>query len=44
MTDGNSDTPIVTQAIDYTDFPLDEVTLWLVRGGPTWTLMLPSEY
>lgn len=44
MTDGNSDTPIVTQAIDYTDFLLDEVALWLVRGGPTWTLMLPTEY
>ncbi len=43
LTDGNGDTAIVTQEIAFTDFPLDEVTLWLVRGE-AWTLMLPGEY
>ena len=31
---------LATQAISITDFPLEEVSLWLVDG----TLMLPSEY
>lgn len=44
MTDGNTNKPIVEQVIDYTDFPLSEIQLWLVGGGDTWTLMLPSEY
>ena len=44
MTDGNSSTPIITQALDYTDFPLDEITLWLVASGNHWVLMLPQEY
>ena len=44
MTDGNSDVPIITQALDYTDFPLDEITLWLIASGDHRVLMLPSEY
>ena len=44
MTDGNSTTPIITQSLDYTDFPLDAITLWLVATGNHWVLMLPSEY
>lgn len=44
MTDGNSTKPIITQELDYTDFPLAEITLWLVASGKTWVLMLPSEY
>jgi hypothetical protein len=44
MTDGNSSTPIITQALTYTDFPLDEITLWLVSDGDYRVLMLPSEY
>lgn len=31
---------LVTQTLDYTDFPLDEVSLWLIDG----ILILPSEY
>ena len=31
---------VCVQGIPYTDFPLDEITLWLVDG----TLMLPGEY
>jgi hypothetical protein len=44
MTDGNSSTPIITQALDYTDFPLDEIAMWLVAESEHWVLMLPSEY
>lgn len=44
MTDGNSDVPIVQQQIDYTDFPLSEITLWLIAQGEHVVLMLPSEY
>lgn len=39
MTDGNSKTPIIRQAIEFTDFPLSEIELWLEDG----MLMLPSE-
>jgi hypothetical protein len=38
-TDGNSN-PVVSQEIDYTDFPLDTIKLYLDQG----TLMLPGEY
>lgn len=44
MTDGNCDTPIITQEFDYTDFPLEVIDLWLVASGSTWVMMLPSEY
>ncbi|NKC32046.1 DUF6876 family protein [Falsiroseomonas selenitidurans] len=44
MTDGNSDTPLVQQVIAYTDFCLDEITLWLIAQGDHLVLMLPSEY
>jgi hypothetical protein len=38
-TDGN-DNVLYTQNIEYTDFPLDTITLWRVNG----TIMNPSEY
>jgi len=44
MTDGNSNTPIITQRIAYTDFRLNEISLWLVASGSHRVLMLPSEY
>jgi len=44
MTDGNLSASIITQEIDYTDFPLGEVTLWLVSSGNHRVLMLPQEY
>ena len=37
--DGNKN-EIANLTIDYTDFPLEEITLWLVDK----TLLLPSEY
>jgi len=36
----NDTTKIVTQKIDYTDFPLDEFKLYLIDG----VILLPSEY
>jgi hypothetical protein len=44
MKNGNSDAEIVRQEISYTDFPLDEMTLWLIAQGEHVVLMLPSEY
>jgi hypothetical protein len=44
MTDGNGSEPIITQRIDYTDFPLEQIDLWLVADGKNWVLMLPTEY
>ncbi len=41
MTNGNSKKAIVAQAIEYTDFPLPEVVLYLVRESDHWVLMLP---
>jgi hypothetical protein len=32
------------QAIPYTDFPLEEVTLYAARQDNVWVLLLPSEY
>ena len=31
---------LVTQKMEFTDFPLDEITMWLIDG----VLILPSEY
>jgi hypothetical protein len=33
-----------TQAIEYTDFPLDEIKLYVVSDGKSWVVMLPGEY
>ena len=32
------------QHIDYTDFPLDEIKLYVVRQDWHWVVLLPSEY
>lgn len=32
------------QEIEYTDFPLSEITLYACWDGEHWVLMLPSEY
>ena len=36
--------PFVTQEIEYTDFPLDEIEIWAGFDGSHWTLYLPSEH
>lgn len=43
-TDGNSEKPLIKQKIPYTDFPLDEMKIWVEPGGnSTMVAMLPSE-
>ena len=32
------------QSINHTDFPLDEVKLYVIREGDEWVILLPSEY
>lgn len=43
MTDGNSAVPIITQVIEFTDFPLDEIKFYVCLGDPS-VVMLTSEY
>lgn len=38
------DTTYATQAIEYTDFPLDEIKLYVIYDGENWTVLLPGEY
>jgi hypothetical protein len=33
-----------SQAIEYTDFPLDEIKLYAQFDGENWVIMLPGEY
>jgi hypothetical protein len=47
LDDGN-DNILVTQEIEYSDFPLDAITLFVAPqespAGRLWVIMLPSEY
>ncbi|WP_424140694.1 DUF6876 family protein [Roseomonas chloroacetimidivorans] len=44
MTDGNSQKPIVTQEIPFSDFPLPEFTIWVEGDTATEVVaMLPQE-
>ena len=43
MTDGNSRQPVTRQEVPWTDFPLPEVTIWLVQEGYHWVMLLPSK-
>jgi len=43
LDDGNEQV-IAKQAIDYTDFPLDEISIYCSYQEKTWVLLLPSEY
>lgn len=36
--------PFITQRIEYTDFPLDEIDIWAGFDGMYWTLYLPAEH
>ena len=45
VTDGNSDTPIVQQAIEFTDYPESHAEFYVVRTpGEPDVLMLPCDY
>ena len=41
--DGN-DKVLVRQSIDFTDFPLDEITLFCIQQDDLWVILLSSEY
>jgi hypothetical protein len=41
--DGNVNV-LAKQFVEYTDFPLDDFTLYGCWSGEFWVLMLPSEY
>jgi hypothetical protein len=43
LNDGN-DQVIARQAVEYTDFPLDEIRIYCSYQEKTWILLLPSEY
>jgi hypothetical protein len=36
--------PVVQQKIEYSDFKIDEITIWAARNELGWTLLLPTEY
>ena len=36
--------PFITQEIEFTDFPLEEIQIWAAFDGSHWTLYLPSEH
>lgn len=41
--DGNGNI-LVTQHVPFTDFPMDEIQLYIVRGERNFVIMLPGEY
>ena len=43
ITDGN-DKVLARQKIEYTDFPLEGITIFACQDGTYWVMMLPSEY
>lgn len=43
LDDGN-DNVFASQAIEYTDFPLNEIKLYCSFDGEHWVIMLTSEY
>jgi hypothetical protein len=43
LDDGNKNI-LVTQNIEFTDFPLEGISLYVMLDGTNWTICLPSEY
>ena len=43
LEDGN-DEVLADQIIEYSDFPLDEITLYVIAQDDRWIVLLPSEY
>jgi len=44
MQDGNTNTLMVQQEMNYTDFTLAEITLLMIGQGEHMVAMLPAEY
>ena len=36
--------PVIRQEIEYTDFPLDHIDVWVGFDNEYWTIYLPSEH
>ena len=43
LEDGN-DGLLADQLIEYSDFPLEEITLYVIPQDDLWVILLPSEY
>ena len=43
LEDGNDNT-LAEQYIEYSDFPLDEITLYVIQQDDLWVILLTSEY
>ena len=43
LEDGN-DGLLVDQLIEFSDFPLDEITLYVIQQDDLWVILLTSEY
>lgn len=43
LEDGN-DEVLADQIIEYSDFPLEEFTLYVISQDDLWVILLPSEY
>ena len=43
LEDGN-DGLLADQIIEYSDFPLDEITLYVIQQDDLWVILLTSEY
>ena len=41
---GDGGKPLARQIIEYSDFPLDSITLYIAPGNGGWVIMLPGEY
>ena len=39
-----ADDPNWLLTIEFTDFPLDEITLYVIKQDDLWVVLLPSEY
>ena len=44
MTDGNDEKAIITQEVEFTDFPLETIKFYVCDNGRQKVCMLPSEY
>lgn len=42
--DNPANETFATQKIEWTDFPLDQITLYAIRDENFWVILLPSEY
>ena len=44
ISDDDPGQTLASQVIEFSDFPLDEIKLYVIDDGTDWTILLPSEY